>query len=186
MTKRPQAVKAAKAAAEAGDAARASPPALCRAHPRPRPALCLRLREQDAASRDGSWYRLARSGGAGTGRADDAAAMTTLHRLWPCRAMRKARPRPHAGRRTHALPAWITRPAPREHGLPRLIRPSDALDMREPPALSPLEGARPLPARQCGACASGAAAGDRAGPAPRGGDRLCRRPSGLSSRRAGG
>jgi ATP-dependent helicase/nuclease subunit A len=37
---------------------------------------------------------------------------------------------------------WMTRPAPRETLLPRLIRPSDAAEAAEGSALSPLEGAR--------------------------------------------
>ena len=37
-----------------------------------------------------------------------------------------------------AMPAWIARTAPREHVIPRLIRPSDALDLPEPATLSPL------------------------------------------------
>ncbi len=37
---------------------------------------------------------------------------------------------------------WMTRPAPRETVLPRLIRPSDAAEASEGPVLSPLEGAR--------------------------------------------
>ena len=36
------------------------------------------------------------------------------------------------------LAPWMTRRAPPEHVLPRLIRPSDALPMHEPPAFSPL------------------------------------------------
>jgi len=40
------------------------------------------------------------------------------------------------------LSGWMTRPAPRETLLPRLIRPSDAAEAAEGPVLSPLEGAR--------------------------------------------
>ena len=38
------------------------------------------------------------------------------------------------------LPGWMTRPAPPERVSPRLIRPSDALDMPEQTSLSPLTG----------------------------------------------
>src|SRR6202000_929222 len=42
-----------------------------------------------------------------------------------------------AHRKQHALPAWIAAPAPIEPALPRLIRPSGAVD-GTPPAFSPL------------------------------------------------
>ena len=46
--------------ARRGTDARASPPVLCRADPRPRPALHLRLRRQEGC-RKGSWYELAQA-----------------------------------------------------------------------------------------------------------------------------
>ena len=88
--------------------------------------------------RDGSWYRLAEEAAQKLGRPitrgheeflafghveDDRLAHTSLP---PSR-------RP-------PLPAWVHRPAPRETVLPRLIRPSDALDLPEPGVMSPLEG----------------------------------------------
>ena len=47
----PQVVSAGKTSRAGGNARRASPASLCGAHPRPRAALCLRLREQARPAR---------------------------------------------------------------------------------------------------------------------------------------
>ena len=86
--------------------------------------------------RDGSWYALARAAAQALGRP------ITRHG-------EAAQAFGHVDNEKHAvnivpatvagpLPGWMTRPAPPERMSPRLVRPSDALDMPEQPPLSPL------------------------------------------------
>ena len=86
--------------------------------------------------RDDSWYRLAEAAaqelgkplvrgditGQGFGHLDDVPVKKDL-------AISGNKP---------ASPSWLLRPAPREIVTPRLIRPSDALDLPEPATISPL------------------------------------------------
>ena len=121
---------------------RASPPALCRADPRPRPIVWLWFSEQPRP-RDQTWYRLAEAaaqelgmpltrGGISRIRTLMAMSMTKPGRgktfRAPCRGGRVAKAFPGSTRSRAARP--MTR-----HGL---IRPSDALDLPEPATLSPL------------------------------------------------
>ncbi|HKD48561.1 MAG TPA: double-strand break repair helicase AddA [Rhizomicrobium sp.] len=90
--------------------------------------------------RAGSWYTLAQTAANALGRpitrhGADARAFGHV-------ANEKGVAVPTPASNAAALPAWMTRPAPPEHVLPRLIRPSDALPMREPPAFSPLREAK--------------------------------------------
>jgi ATP-dependent helicase/nuclease subunit A len=86
--------------------------------------------------RDGSWYTLARAAAEALGRpitrhGEMAQAFGHVEN-----ELRAAATGPAAA--TKSLPGWMTRPAPPERVSPRLIRPSDALDMPEQPSLSPL------------------------------------------------
>ena len=85
---------------------------------------------------EGSWYALAEKAARALGREILRHGATGLgfghveNRTQPAAPPRIMAP--------EALPGWMTRPAPPEHVVPRLIRPSDALDMPEQPSLSPL------------------------------------------------
>jgi len=92
--------------------------------------------QNSRAPRDDTWYRLAEAAaqalgkplvrgditGQGFGHLEDV----------PVRKDAAASEKPAAS------PSWLLRPAPRETGTPRLIRPSDALDLPEPATISPL------------------------------------------------
>jgi ATP-dependent helicase/nuclease subunit A len=92
------------------------------------------------APRDQTWYRLAEAaaGELGTKLTRGETALSAFG---------------HTGHDAHGAdadiatiappqPGWLTRAAPRETVLPRLIRPSDAAEAKEGPVISPLEGAR--------------------------------------------
>ncbi|MES2256201.1 MAG: double-strand break repair helicase AddA [Pseudomonadota bacterium] len=86
--------------------------------------------------RDGSWYALARAAAEALGRpitrhGEAASAFGHVED-----EMRAAESIPAVT--AEPLPGWMTRPAPSEHVSPRLIRPSDALEMPEQTSLSPL------------------------------------------------
>ena len=85
---------------------------------------------------EGSWYGLAEGAARTLGREIDrhgAAGLGFGH------IENEIRPAEHTPPQAfQALPGWMMRPAPPEQVLPRLIRPSDALDMPEQPVLSPL------------------------------------------------
>jgi ATP-dependent helicase/nuclease subunit A len=85
---------------------------------------------------DDSWYRMAESAARALGR-PLARGTITGHSFghFDEARMEKTAPR----QRRAALPAWISRAAPRQTVMPRLIRPSDALDLPETAILSPLE-----------------------------------------------
>ncbi len=88
--------------------------------------------------KDGSWYALARAAADALGRpitrhGETAKAFGHVENdIHAIEATAIAKPK--------SLPGWITRPAPPERISPRLIRPSDALDMPEQTSLSPLTG----------------------------------------------
>jgi ATP-dependent helicase/nuclease subunit A len=92
--------------------------------------------QNSRAPRDDTWYRLAEAAAQSLG-VPLARGPVTGHSFGHFDDTRKAKDAVHAGEA--ALPAWVSRPAPRETVSPRLIRPSDALDLPEPAALSPLE-----------------------------------------------
>ena len=85
---------------------------------------------------EGSWYALAETAARSLGREitrHDATALGVGHIE---NEVRRMEPAPTKTSRT--LPGWMTRTAPPERVMPRLIRPSDALEMPEQTALSPL------------------------------------------------
>ena len=86
--------------------------------------------------RAGSWYEMAQNAAAALGRSiirhgEDAHAFGHVEN-------EKGVAPPVPVSDAAKVPAWMTRRAPPEHVLPRLIRPSDALPMPEPSAFSPL------------------------------------------------
>ncbi len=90
--------------------------------------------------RDGSWYALARAAAEALGRPitrHGEAASVFGHVEDEMRAAEVT-----AAAIAKPLPGWMTRPAPPEHISPRLIRPSDALDMPEQTSLSPLHAGK--------------------------------------------
>ena len=93
--------------------------------------------ENQRGVRDGSWYRLAEEAAKRLGRPIRRGEDTILgfgH------VEDEIRPAEAAGAaRVTTLPGWAKRSAPPEQVLPRLIRPSDAADPPEGPALSPLK-----------------------------------------------
>jgi len=95
--------------------------------------------ENKRGLRAGSWYELAQNAAASLGRpitrhGADAHAFGHVEN-------EKGTAAPAPANEAAKLAAWMTRRAPPEHVLPRLIRPSDALPMHEPSAFSPLRQA---------------------------------------------
>ncbi|HUO02269.1 MAG TPA: double-strand break repair helicase AddA [Rhizomicrobium sp.] len=96
--------------------------------------------ENKRGLRQGSWYELAQKAAAALGRpiirhGADAHAFGHVENEKGAAASLPATD-------TVKLPAWMTRRAPPEHVLPRLIRPSDALPVSEPSPFSPLREAK--------------------------------------------
>ncbi len=92
--------------------------------------------ENKRGTRAGSWYHWTRSAAEALGRplirhGGDAHAFGHVENV-------KGVAAPVAVAATAKLPAWMTRPAPPEHVLPRLIRPSDAMPEQTP--FSPSRG----------------------------------------------
>jgi ATP-dependent helicase/nuclease subunit A len=84
----------------------------------------------------GSWYALARTAAEALGRPITRHG-ETAHAFGHIE--QDTRPAGRAVRPALSpLAAWMSRQAPPDHVMPRLIRPSDALDMPEPQSLSPL------------------------------------------------
>ena len=131
----PESVKAAKRAEE-DEALREHRRLLYVALTRARDRLYVCGFENRRGVRDGSWYALARAAAEALGRpitrhGEMAQAFGHVeNEMRPSAAVPAATKKP--------LPGWITRPAPPERISPRLIRPSDALDMPEQASLSPL------------------------------------------------
>ncbi|HWF63297.1 MAG TPA: double-strand break repair helicase AddA [Rhizomicrobium sp.] len=99
--------------------------------------------ENKRGLRTGSWYELAEKAAAALGRPITRHGMGA-HVFGHVENEKGVATRAPANDEAR-LPAWMTRPAPPEHVLPRLIRPSDALPMREPSPFSPLrEGKDPF------------------------------------------
>jgi ATP-dependent helicase/nuclease subunit A len=92
------------------------------------------------APRDQTWYRLAEAAARelGTPLTRGETALRAFGHVGHAAISKDA----GAAGAEPALSGWMTRPAPRETLLPRLIRPSDAAEASEGPVLSPLEGAR--------------------------------------------
>jgi len=88
--------------------------------------------------REGSWYQLAEEAARKLGKSmkrgeDDVLGFGHVED--------ETRPAEPAAQKTPSpVFPWASRAAPREHVMPRLIRPSDAAEVREGAALSPLEG----------------------------------------------
>ena len=143
--------------------------ALTRAHDR----LYVCGFENKKGVKEGSWYELARAAARKPGRRGRAAMATIMRhrRMRDERSVRRAARWPAIAA---TLPDWIGRPAPANAPAPRLIRPSDAAGVDEPPRFSPFAAARRVSGAAAGACAAGAAAGDRAAKAPRSGVELLR------------
>ena len=89
------------------------------------------------APQDDSWYRLAEAAAQKLGVPLTRGDLTghSFGHFDSVAGTKDLTPRTEAS----APPAWLSRPAPREHLAPRLIRPSDALELPEPATLSPLE-----------------------------------------------
>ena len=92
--------------------------------------------QNSRAPRDDTWYRLAEAAADALGVPLTRGALTgrSFGHLGDTPVTKDV-----ARASETTLPAWVSRPAPRETVSPRLIRPSDALDLPEPAALSPLE-----------------------------------------------
>jgi ATP-dependent helicase/nuclease subunit A len=91
--------------------------------------------QNSRAPAEDSWYRLAAAAAEALGKPLTRGAIIGHSFGHFDESVRKpAEPR----ERRANLPAWMKRPAPREGIAPRLIRPSDALDLPEPATLSPL------------------------------------------------
>ena len=91
------------------------------------------------APRDETWYRLAEAAAKELG-TDVTRGDIKLRSFG--HAGHQPRPRTAETVSTRTTEPWLTRPAPPGQGGPRLIRPSDAAEASEGPALSPLEGAK--------------------------------------------
>ncbi len=131
----PQSVKAAKRAEE-DQTLREHRRLLYVALTRARDRLYVCGFENRRGVRDGSWYALARAAAEALGRPiirHGEAGSAFGHVEDETRAAEAA-----AAPTARPLPGWMTRPAPPEQVSPRLIRPSDALDMPEQAPLSPL------------------------------------------------
>jgi ATP-dependent helicase/nuclease subunit A len=133
----PQIVKQAKARAEA-ETLREHRRLFYVALTRARDRLYVCGFENKKGVKDGSWYELARAAAESLGvkvtQGDgEIIAYGTTHD-------EKGIPAASA-REKHALPGWVRKPAPIEPALPRLIRPSDAVD-GAPPTFSPLGAGR--------------------------------------------
>ncbi len=92
--------------------------------------------QNSRAPREDSWYRLAEAAARQLGKPLIRGGLT-VHGFGHVDEMAAA-PRPTPATAPTMLPAWTARPAPRPRGGARVIRPSDALDLPEPPTLSPL------------------------------------------------
>jgi len=92
--------------------------------------------ENKRGLRGGSWYELAEKAAASLGRPITRHGVDA--HVFGHVENEKGVAAPVAANDEATLPAWMTRPAPPEHVLPRLIRPSDALPLHEPAAFSPL------------------------------------------------
>jgi ATP-dependent helicase/nuclease subunit A len=129
----PQIVKQAKARAEA-ETLREHRRLLYVALTRARDRLYVCGFENKKGVKEGSWYELARAAAEslgvkvshGDGEIITIGAVNEEKGVAATQAQKQ-----------HALPDWIARPAPVEPALPRLIRPSDAVD-GTPPVFSPL------------------------------------------------
>ncbi|HVW75307.1 MAG TPA: double-strand break repair helicase AddA, partial [Rhizomicrobium sp.] len=133
----PQVVKQAKARAEA-ETLREHRRLLYVALTRARDRLYVCGFENKKGIKQGSWYELARA-------AAESLGVTVTQGDGEIIAFgetgeEKGIAAAHA-RKQHTLPDWIDKPAPREPALPRLIRPSDAVDATLP-TFSPLSAGR--------------------------------------------
>jgi ATP-dependent helicase/nuclease subunit A len=96
--------------------------------------------ENQKGVRDGSWYRLAEEAAKSLGKKITRGEDEVLSYG---ETEGTAQPAPSAAATLEpVLAPWLTRPAPPEHAMSRLIRPSDAAEIEQGPALSPLEGTR--------------------------------------------
>ena len=130
----PQAVTAAKDKVKAdmlGEHRRLLYVALTRA--RDRLYVCGFLNSR--APRDDTWYRLAETAAQALGKPLRRGDISG-HGFGHLDVVPMPKMEPSA--KDSALPGWAFHPAPREIGTPRLIRPSDALDLPEPATISPL------------------------------------------------